>query len=222
MCPATTRSPDHGSSARTTKVHAIPLRGAAEMSQDTELAVLQHLAMEGIAETEEVVDGTGRSESGVVDVLERLESEGHVEEDGFWYLSDTGEERLNEVCRARFDDNQLAEIREVFERFEEFDGRMKDLAETWQELDEHERGPDADPVDEVVDLQTKVESLFADLPADVHAVYEPYVDALSEAVDRLQDGETEYFTATDVDSYHTVWFELHDDLLRTLGEEREE
>jgi len=25
-----------------------------------------------------------------------------------------------------------------------------------------------------------------------------------------------------VDSYHTVWFELHEDLLRILGREREE
>ena len=25
-----------------------------------------------------------------------------------------------------------------------------------------------------------------------------------------------------IDSYHTVWFELHEDLLRMLGREREE
>lgn len=176
--------------------------------------------MEGIAETEAVVSATGHPEAAVVDTLEALEAEGYVEEEGFWYLTDAGEERLSEVCRGRFDADGLAAVRELLDEFEALDGRMKALAGEWQDLDESARGADAPPVEDLVSLQADLEALFDDLDAETRSVYEPYLASLSAAVDRLRDGETAYFTATDVESYHTVWFELHDDLLRTLGEER--
>jgi pyruvate,orthophosphate dikinase len=39
-------------------------------------------------------------------------------------------------------------------------------------------------------------------------------------VDRVEAGERDWFTKPLIDSYHTVWFELHEDLLSTLGKER--
>jgi hypothetical protein len=44
---------------------------------------------------------------------------------------------------------------------------------------------------------------------------------LSEALDRASAGETDYVSGVRVASYHTVWFELHEDLLRLLGRTRE-
>jgi len=38
----------------------------------------------------------------------------------------------------------------------------------------------------------------------------------------LDDLDYRFLTGTDVDSYHTVWFEMHDYILRKLGEERGE
>jgi hypothetical protein len=38
----------------------------------------------------------------------------------------------------------------------------------------------------------------------------------------VRAGEGDWFTSPLVDSYHTVWFELHEDLLATLGLERAE
>ena len=49
------------------------------------------------------------------------------------------------------------------------------------------------------------------------ARYEP---RLSTAVHRVESGERDWFTKPLIDSYHTVWFELHEDLLSTLGKER--
>jgi len=186
----------------------------------TELDVLQHLAMEGIAETEDIAADTGHSESAVEGTLEELEADGCVENEGFWFLTDAGEERLSEGCRDRFDADQLAELAGLLEEFHALDGRMKELAEAWQELPEAERGPDADPVADLRALQADLEALFDGLSPATREVYEPYLDALADAVGALADGETDYFTGTEVDSYHTVWFELHDDLLRTLDEER--
>ena len=47
-----------------------------------------------------------------------------------------------------------------------------------------------------------------------------YQPRLSRARSRVESGEAEWFTRPDLDSYHSVWFELHEDLLATLGLER--
>ncbi|MDP9020051.1 MAG: MarR family transcriptional regulator, partial [Actinomycetota bacterium] len=40
------------------------------------------------------------------------------------------------------------------------------------------------------------------------------------ALRRVVAGEGDWLTRPLIDSYHTVWFELHQDLLDTLGIER--
>lgn len=54
---------------------------------------------------------------------------------------------------------------------------------------------------------------------DRFAGYEPRLDA---ALSRTLAGETEWFTRPSLDSYHSVWFELHEDLLATLGRRRDD
>ncbi len=43
---------------------------------------------------------------------------------------------------------------------------------------------------------------------------------LDNALARVQAGDFDWFTTPVIDSFHTVWFELHEDLLSTLGIER--
>ncbi len=40
------------------------------------------------------------------------------------------------------------------------------------------------------------------------------------ALRRARDGDAAWVDRTDVDSCHRVWFELHEDLLATLGIDR--
>jgi hypothetical protein len=47
-----------------------------------------------------------------------------------------------------------------------------------------------------------------------------YGTRLREALEKVVAGEHEWFTKPVIDSYHTIWFELHEDLLCTLGIER--
>lgn len=49
------------------------------------------------------------------------------------------------------------------------------------------------------------------------ARYDNYAPRFAEALDRLQAGDLDYLTKPMIPSYHTVWFELHEDLLATLG-----
>lgn len=47
-----------------------------------------------------------------------------------------------------------------------------------------------------------------------------YRSALRGALDHLRGGEHDWFTSPHVDSYHTVWMVLHEDLLLALGIQR--
>ena len=53
--------------------------------------------------------------------------------------------------------------------------------------------------------------------AGVEARFGPYRDRLRAARRRLSEGEQEWLTSPRVDSYHTVWMELHEELLSALG-----
>ncbi|MGE0487460.1 MAG: hypothetical protein AB7Q81_25135 [Gammaproteobacteria bacterium] len=48
-----------------------------------------------------------------------------------------------------------------------------------------------------------------------------YFELLEAAYDRVLDGEIDYMSGVRVPSYHSVWFEMHEDLLRLLGRTRE-
>ena len=47
-----------------------------------------------------------------------------------------------------------------------------------------------------------------------------YRGRLSNALARAREGGVDWVTRPVIDSYHTVWFELHEDLLATLGRTR--
>ena len=50
--------------------------------------------------------------------------------------------------------------------------------------------------------------------------FDRYGPRLQAAVAKIEAGDLDWFTRPLIDSYHTVWFELHEDLLSTLGRER--
>ncbi|MBV8690759.1 MAG: MarR family transcriptional regulator [Actinobacteria bacterium] len=52
------------------------------------------------------------------------------------------------------------------------------------------------------------------------ARFSGYGPRLSTAVTNVENGDVDWFTKPLIDSYHTVWFEMHEDLLATLAIER--
>jgi hypothetical protein len=84
---------------------------------------------------------------------------------------------------------------------------------------------DADYDDDIID---KLGALHerAHRPLERFASLEPrlerYLRRLESAYDKVLAGDHDWVSGARVDSYHTVWFELHEDLLRMLGRERQE
>ena len=78
---------------------------------------------------------------------------------------------------------------------------------------------DASVVDRLGTLHAQADSLLADVASTLPR-FVRYPERLVHALAKVQAGQTEWFTKPLLDSYHTVWFELHEDLLSTLGIQR--
>jgi hypothetical protein len=78
---------------------------------------------------------------------------------------------------------------------------------------------DADAIARLAKIDAAVQPVCTDLAAAL-ARYRGYGDRLAAARAKVEAGDTDWFTKPLIDSYHTVWFELHEDLLATLGIDR--
>ena len=80
------------------------------------------------------------------------------------------------------------------------------------------RRPDG-VVEQLVALDARVQPICAELSGAL-ARFSSYGPRLAAAAERVRSGDTDWFTKPMIPSYHTVWFEMHEDLLCTLGIER--
>lgn len=182
--------------------------------------ILHRLSMKGLAETDELAAELDADVADVQSELETLQAEGIVETEGFWYITDEGEVHLDASLRDRFTESQIEQLEANIDEFSVMDEELKELASEWQ-------APDGDLstaelLDQLGALQQSVESFFRDHDERVYSEYRAYLDDLETALEEIEAGNEEYFTGAEVSSYHTVWFRLHDDLLRTLGIERDD
>lgn len=130
------------------------------------------------------------------------------------------EEFLHCDLRDRLTETQLEQLEANFDEFGVMDEELKELASEWQSPDSEISTNEL--LDRLNGLQQAVESFFRELDERIYSEYREYLDDLQAALEAVDAGNEEYFVGAEVSSYHTVWFRLHDDLLRTLGIERDE
>jgi hypothetical protein len=118
----------------------------------------------------------------------------------------------------------------AYEGFERINVTLKQTITDWQTLDvggtrianDHgNKAHDEAVIDRLGGLHEKAEPILAALAAALPRLAY-YGDKLLAALESAEDGEHEWVSDVRRDSYHTVWFELHEDLLRIMGREREE
>jgi hypothetical protein len=116
------------------------------------------------------------------------------------------------------------------ERFERINADLKALITDWQMKtvggqlvpnDHADRAHDRRIIDRLGDLHERAEGVLSALAAGLPrlAIYRAKLTA---ALEKAEDGAIEWVSDARIESYHTVWFELHEDLLRILGRERTE
>jgi hypothetical protein len=121
-------------------------------------------------------------------------------------------------------------FRTAYEGFERVNPDLKQLITDWQTMDFHgekrandHSDPDYDAriLDRLGTLHERSEPVFAGLARGLPRL-RIYFDKLEEALEKAEDGDNAWVSDIHRESYHTVWFELHEELLRIMGTEREE
>jgi DNA-binding MarR family transcriptional regulator len=195
--------------------------------------VLHGLRLKGFAEAARVADGAGLDAAEAEDHLRALAGEGLVSRrDGRvsgWSLTPDGRAEHRRLVSEELDvSGAKAVVDDAYRRFLALNPELLAVCTAWQLRPEGDASVVNDHGDAAYDRQV-VERLAA-----VHGQVEPLTDELARhlgrygrygprlraALDKLTAGDPEWFTKPIIDSYHTVWFELHEDLLCTLGLER--
>ncbi len=131
-----------------------------------------------------------------------------------------------EYAPQREDESFIA----AYDAFERINGQLKALITDWQTLevggqrvanDHHDKQHDARIIDRLGDFHERaavvLQRLSAGLPRLAH-----HDRQLLGALEKAEDGAIEWVSDAKLASYHTVWFELHEDLLRIVGQTRSE
>ena len=116
------------------------------------------------------------------------------------------------------------------ERFETVNRELKQLMTAWQTIeidgqsvlnDHGNKDYDDRLIDRLGALHERTEALLRALAAGLPRLA-IYAGKLEAALEKAEDGAIEWVSGARIESYHTVWFELHEDLLRILGRTRQE
>ncbi len=192
--------------------------------------VLHGLRVKGFAETDVLADVTGLDDVAVVRALEAFAAEGLVtRKTGLqvsgWVLTPQGraehEKRLVDELDAS---GARPAVEARYGEFTAINPAFLQVCTDWQlrdgVLNDHrDTAYDTEVVVRLVALHEQAEPVVTGLGTAL-ARFGGYGARLQRAVDKVQAGDGDWFDRPMTDSYHTVWFELHEDLLATLGLER--
>jgi hypothetical protein len=195
--------------------------------------VLLRLRLVGFAGADRVATGTGLSPEAAGRALEALSERGWARfRDGRlagvvsgWSLTPAGRAAVEDRLAAEIDGAGCrVAVDRGYRRFLELNRPLLEAVTQWQlrdgRLNDH-TDPEHDQrvLTLITRINEKIGPVLADL-ADCLERYDGYRARLDGAIDRARRGETAFVDGALIDSYHTVWFELHEDLLATLGLDR--
>jgi DNA-binding MarR family transcriptional regulator len=200
-------------------------------SSDTRLLVLHSVRLKGFAEPEAVAALAGLAEDDVVKHLDALLDDGMVvHREGRvtgWQLTAAGRAEQEKLLAEELDDTGTGDVVDAaYRRFLSLNGELLEACTAWQlrddAINDHaDAAYDAGVIERLRVLHAQAQPILDDLESALER-YDGYRERFEAALARLGEGETDWFTKPLIDSYHTVWVQLHEDLLNTLGIERSE
>ena len=199
---------------------------------DLPLLAVHGLAVKSAGTAEAVAALLGMAPEEVQQSLESAVADGRaIGAKGVFMATPAGrawlDERYPEAFAAHREDPQVTAAADKFERI---NCELLAVLTDWQSVPVGgERVPNThtDPdydramLDRLGDLHERATKVVDRLSA-AEPRLEQYSRRLDAAYDQALAGQIEFVSGVRVDSYHVVWHELHEDLLRMLGRNREE
>jgi hypothetical protein len=190
------------------------------------LAIKKHAGADAVAKLVGLT--TERAQAALADAVKRGRA---VEAQGRYVLSPTARMALDgEYSKYYGALRSNADFVEAYEGFEKINVDLKQLITDWQTMevggqrvpnDHSNEAHDQRVIDRLGKLHERADTLFARLAAGLPRL-QIYRDHLLQALEKSEDGAIEWVSDARIDSYHTVWFELHEELLRLMGRVRVE
>lgn len=199
---------------------------------DARQQVLHALAILKAAPADAVARRTGLPEATVHAELAAAEASGRTASaSSRWTLTPLARLALqSDYSRLHADTRTDPAIREANTQFEILNTELKQLMTDWQVVtvagqripnDHSDPGHDARIIDRLGALHERAEPILARLESGIPALAF-YRRALLEALENAEDGDIAWVSDAARESYHTLWFELHEELIRALGGTRTE
>lgn len=175
------------------------------MSNTPDLAVLQTIRLKGRVSRADLTFGQ--------EVVDALIDAGLVVAAPMVRLTDEGRTRLAELLAVERETVDPGAADQVYERFLVINAGLKPLISQWQLT------RDTATQDDAAAVLAGVDGLHRDVLPVIAAASElvprlgVYAERLDAALGRAREGDMSWLTRPMVDSYHTVWFELHEELI---------
>ncbi len=186
-----------------TALHALKIKGRATEAEvasvlggDTDFATE---VLNGLAGEELVVERTGGRRPG-------------------WMLSPAGRARHEELLAEGVSDSDREELAQVYEGFLALNATVKEISSKWQGASDD--AARFELLEEIHEVHPEAAEVLTNA-GGVVARFGRYGDRLTAALDKVEE-DPRFMVSPAVDSYHTVWFEAHEDFLLTLGRTREQ
>jgi hypothetical protein len=195
----------------------------------TELAVLQAVRLKGRVNPADLAATLGVDLDDIAPVVERLTAAGLLTEGATLRITGSGGDRLTALLAEERADIDGVAIAAAYDDFRVVNTDFKRLVTDWQ----LKGGPDGVPnahddadYDAAVlarldDVHARTMPIIAAAAAQLPRL-NTYATKLAAALAKVMAGETTWLTRPLIDSYHTVWFELHEELIVATGRTREE
>jgi pyruvate, orthophosphate dikinase len=198
---------------------------ARKVTPDT---CLRAIAIKGFATAQGVADVALSTPNDVQSILDQLLVDGLASTSaGAYRLTESGTARAADLLAAERANWGLERAVDALDAFIGLDHRVKDAVTAWQlrDVDGQVLNDHSDPSYDRAVLD-RLAALHADAVAWLRPVEEgcprlaDYRVRLGGALDRALGGDQRYVASPRVDSYHGIWFELHEDLIQLAGRNR--
>jgi hypothetical protein len=192
----------------------------------SELTVLQAVRLKGRVSPADLAATLDAGPADIATTVERLNADGLLVGGATLRLTPAGRERLSALLTEERNGVDATALKASYDEFRSINTDFKALVTDWQLKASQPNTHDDTDYDAAVlarldGVHQRVLTIVAAAATQLPRL-SGYSAKLQTALDKVKAGENAWLTRPLIDSYHTVWFELHEELILSVGLTREQ